>query len=79
LDREVTGRPPSIFFRKLYFLSVSTSQNAWMTPGKKNNRVKTILIQKWVVAPTCKKAATGGRIIAKIIFTIFIVLSLFRN
>ena len=43
-----------------------------MMPGNANNRVRTILIQNCVVAPTCMNAATGGRRIARTILRTFI-------
>jgi hypothetical protein len=45
-------------------------------PGRPINKVRIMLIQKCFVTPTCKKAATGGRMIQKMTFTTFIALLL---
>ena len=63
--------------KKCYYCwSVRTSHKAWIIPGTPNIKVSIILIQKCLVAPTCINAATGGRKIERIIFTIFILLLL---
>jgi hypothetical protein len=55
------------------FLSVITSQNAWMMPGNQKKMVRPMLIHRCSVGPTCKAAATGGKKMQRISFTIFMV------
>ena len=57
---------------RYYCLSERTSHKAWIIPGTPIIKVSIIFIQKCLEAPTCINAATGGRIIERIIFTIFI-------
>ena len=71
---------PAIFSYVLgRFWLVSTSQRAWITPGIPPRSVSMIFIQKCVLIPTCKKAATGGRKIARMIFRIIISRFLSNN
>jgi hypothetical protein len=59
-----------------YFLFFAIIHTAWTIPGIIPRIVRTILIQKCFPNPTCRNAATGGKIIAQtILINSFIVVN----